>query len=335
MIRVGLFYNLRDDFKKEENAPIDANADWDIAETVILLKDGLEESGFEVIDIGNPVLLADTKVWEQFDLVFSICEMTGYRHREALVPSLCEMFDIPYVFSPPASMLISLDKNLCNFMVRQAGCKVPDWQLIHDVSELDPSRFTNYPYIVKPSAEGSGMGISQLAVVHTFDALQVRADQVLRKYQQPVIVQKFISGREFTVGVFETLNGLIAMQPVELSPQGSELEDFVYGYQTKEQADTLVQFVPVYGALASQLQTLAINSFKAIGCRDAGRVDIRLSPTETPFFLEINPLPHLHPEIGDFCRSARASGISYADLLSEIVKNAANRFNLVKNNRWL
>ena len=326
MITLGLFYNLRDDFEGLNNAPSDADADWDILETITLLKDGLRSSGFDVIDIGNPVLLANSKVIEQFDLVFSICEMTGYRYREALVPSFCEMFGIPYVFSPPASMLISLDKNLCNLIVRQAGCDVPDWHLVRDISELNSTQLMDYPYIVKPSAEGSGMGISESAIVHTFDELQAKAKQTLKEYQQPIIVQKFISGREFTIGVVESSDGLLAMKPIEISPLQANLENFTYGYQTKEQADKLVEFIPVNGEMETQLKALAIDTFNAIECRDAARIDIRLSPTGTPYFLEINPLPHLHPKIGDFCRSAQASEISYTDLLSMIVHNAANRF---------
>jgi len=298
-ITVGLFYNLRDDFERKDGEPVDILADFDIPTTINLIKSGLQSSCISVADLHDPILLLDKKIQDQIDIVFSICEMKGYRFRESIVPSLCELIKKPYVFSPPDTLLLSLDKNLCNFVVRQSGCQVPEWVTITDVRQLDAYQLPSKPWIVKPSAEGSGMGLSDDSVMFQFDDLTQKIQYLVNLYQQPVIVQEYLPGREFTVGVVESKGTLIPTKAMENEPQ-----------------------------LENEIIKIAKKSFRSIRCRDIARVDIRLDRNDNPHFLEINPLPHLHPEIGDVCRSAKASGFEYRTLLNTILENAIDRYGM-------
>lgn len=327
-LRVGLCYNFRRDFPRQADHPEDIDADWDVPETVDRVLSGLGEAGYEAIDLGDPLRVVDADVRCSIDLVFSICEMQGYRFREGLVPSLCQLLSVPYVMSPPDTLMISLDKNLCNLVVRQAGAPVPDWWLGGSSAiPLDVKQFDSFPYIVKPSAEGSGMGISSASVVSDRHELEMRVESVVSRYRQPALIQTFLPGREFTIGLIERGDALVPLEPLEIVPV-KPVSVFIYGGYAKENADAVVRFVPLKGepALADKLRDIAQMAFTAIGCRDAARVDLRLSEDGTPHFVEINPLPHLHPQIGDFCRSALASGYTYAGLLRALVDNSARRW---------
>lgn len=328
-ITVGLFYNLRDDFERKDGEPVDILADFDIPTTINLIKSGLQGSCISVADLHDPILLLDKKIQDQIDIVFSICEMKGYRFRESIVPSLCELIKKPYVFSPPDTLLLSLDKNLCNFVVRQSGCQVPEWVTITDVRQLDAYQLPSKPWIVKPSAEGSGMGLSDDSVMFQFDDLTQKIQYLVNLYQQPVIVQEYLPGREFTVGVVESKGTLIPTKAIEVIPVNKSSR-FIYHYEAKEKADRLVRFIPLENEpqLENEIIKIAKKSFRSIRCRDIARVDIRLDRNDNPHFLEINPLPHLHPEIGDVCRSAKASGFEYRTLLNTILENAIDRYGM-------
>lgn len=334
-VRVGLFYNLRELFDRHSDQTVDADAEWDVLGTIQEVLAGLNVAGYEVIDFGNPDKLLDETHLTKIDLVFSICEMQGYRYRESIVPSLCEFLRKPYAFSSPDTLMISLDKNLCNFIVQQAGGNVPKWHIVGDTgSSPIPmagllSDLRSFPYIVKPSAEGSGMGIDHGSIVNDPLHLTKRMINLIKQYQQPAMIQEYMPSREFTVGLVEHAGELMVMCPLEIRPRVDD-PAFVYDYNTKENADDLVDFVPLKGesSLLGQIAKQAVIAFRAIRCRDAARVDLRLSSNGLPHFIEINPLPHLHPRIGDFCRSAEAHGIAYPDLLKMIVNNAMSRWSL-------
>jgi D-alanine-D-alanine ligase len=205
---------------------------------------------------------------------------------------------------------------------------VPNWQVCQ-TEEITGLSEISFPSIVKPSAEGSGMGIDDRSIVDNLIDLRAQVSWILERYKQPALVQEFVSGREFTIGVIEAQGDLLPFVPLELCPLIQE-NNFIYHHGVKEQADQLVVFRPLENdqLLIEQIQTLAVAAFKALGCRDAARIDIRLSDAGIAHFLEINPIPHLHPKIGDFCRSALKFGIDYEELIRTIMENVVNRYNL-------
>lgn len=326
-LRVGVFYNLRSDFRRRPDDPPDADAEWDVDETVGHILRGLGEAGHEVVDMGDPMSLLDPGRRARIDVVFSVCEMTGYRFREALVPALCEMLGLAYAFSSPDVMVAAQDKNVANFLVRQAGGHVPDWILARRGSDAAELLTAGCPLIVKPSAEGSGMGVTASSVVSTAGDLDSRVEDAVQRYRQPALVQRYYGGREFTVGVVEGARGPVPLVPMEVwAAAGGRLS--TYGYHEKESPTTHVSWGPAPDDRTSRAAAdLAVLAYKAVGCRDAARVDVRCGDDEpTVGFLEINPLPHLHPGVGDFCRAAAASGLGYSELLGSIVDNAWRRW---------
>ena len=324
-LRIGLFYNLRKDFSLDPADPQDAAADWDIPETIELLLEGLEAAGYRPLDFGNPRRLLEGEVRDEVDLVLSICEMAGSRFRESLVPGLCELLALPYMLSSPDTLLVTLDKNFANLCLQQAGLPVATWTVANPGQKALVESSLSTPLVVKPIAEGSGMGIR---LVRSQAALDRAVERVHSAYHQSALVQSYLPGREFTVGVLERAGTPYSLGVLEVVPQ-QECEDFVYDYQAKESSAKTVRFEPLADReLAEHLQFVSASAFQVLGCRDGARVDLRLDEAGEPKFLEINPLPHLHPQIGDFCRSARACGIEYPQLLRELVSSAAERWRL-------
>lgn len=328
-LRIALLYNLREDYPSSDRRARDSDADWDEPQTVTAIIDGLRAAGHDVANIGDPRRMLAAKVRADLDLVFSICEMRGLRHREALVPALCELLGLPYAFSPPDVMVMTLDKNLSNLLVRQAGGHVPPWAIVTDAA--DPPRalqllLRSGPAIVKPVAEGSSMGISAAAIVTTETAALDRIRYIIGTYRQPAIIQRWVTGSEVTVGIVETVTGPTPLAPMEIIDEMGA-PPTVYGYDEKETPGKRARLRPLAnGPLAKDARVLALMAFKALGCRDAARIDLRFDPVASQLgFLEANPLPHLHPKIGDFCQSATTAGWLYPHLLQTIVMSAMRR----------
>lgn len=321
-----LLYNLRQDFPKTEIVHPDISADWDIPETIELLKSGLTAIGFNVDGITYNSTNIDY-VLRSKKLVFNICEMYGGAYREALIPSLLGLFNIPYVFSQPDVMLKTLDKNLCNFIVEQFGVRIPSWHYISNETQLVELRnLKAYPYIVKLSHEGSGIGISNASIVYDYQGLYERAKFMFDIYKRPLLVQKFIEGIEATIGVTGSVKNPIVFQLVEIQL----LDSMVYGISEKENSHIKANYAPLKNEkIESQITEIAKTIYTMLNCQDAARIDFRIEKgTLQPYFIEINPLPHLHPIIGDFCRSASMANYSYESTLNLIMSSALQRNNL-------
>lgn len=323
-MEIRLVYNLRSKYPgKKDSDPPDLDADWDIPDTIFHLKKALEKVGFDVIDICCDRDIAP-KLTNSNSLVFNICEMTGGAYREALIPSLCEISNIPYVFSPPDVMVKTLDKNICNLLVQQSKQNVPDWLYIKSPEDIEHlTLLNNYPYIVKPAFEGSGMGISNQSVLSNHRDLVERVNYVMSAYKQPVLVQQYINGMELTVGVLGEGKKNEVLAPIEINLPSSK----VYGYEQKENSNTQA----IYSQSTDESVNMEIKAaskiiYQFLGCRDAARIDFRFDTAKRKlYFLEINPLPHLHPDIGDFCRSAYGAGYSYNQLIEKICNYAVQR----------
>jgi D-alanine--D-alanine ligase len=319
-----LIYNLRSGHPgKKDGAPFDVDADWDIPDTISHIKKTLEKVGFNVIDICCDYEIV-TKLAVSDSLVFSICEMVGGAYREALIPSLCEILGIPYVFSSPDVMVKTLDKNLCNLVVQKSKINVPDWIYIKSIEDVEALTCLNkYPYIVKPAFEGSGMGISDQSVLYSYTELVHRVDYTISAYKQPVLVQRYIDGIELTVGILGEGRKIEVLAPVEVHLPYSK----VYGYEQKENASTQASYsLSTNDLINKEIIAVSRKIYQVLGCRDAARMDFRFDTTsDMLYFIEVNPLPHLHPDIGDFCRSAYGAGYTYEALLKKICNHAISR----------
>jgi D-alanine-D-alanine ligase len=318
-LRVGFCYNLYKDFPFQEGQPEDIGIEWSDEEYITIVKEGLEKAGFEVIDLGEPKKLLEENYRNQIDIVFSLAEMEGYRFREILVPTICELYKLPYLFAAPDAMLITADKHLSNLIVEKIGYSVPNWFLTKKVIKTLPNNLT-FPLIVKPNAEGSSMGIFKQSVVNNYEELDTQIKRVTEGYKQPAMIQRFIQGQEITVGVIQE-NGITrAMHPLQTF-SATEGQAMIFDAATKKDYKQNKKFVALTeNDFIAKVQQHAITIFDVIGCADAARIDFRLQNGEL-YFIEINGLTDFHPQ-GAFCLSALNAGIDYINLLKTITLNA-------------
>jgi D-alanine-D-alanine ligase len=325
MMRVGLVYDLRDDYRalgfSEEEV-----AEFDSLSTIEALDGALAVLGFEVVRVGRGQKLAALlAAGTRFDLVFSIAEGLKGRSREAQVPALCELFDQPYVFSDALTMAVSLDKGVAKRLVA-ADVPTPAFLVARgEPGELDG--WKQYPAFVKPLAEGTGKGCEAASLVYDAAALRAAVARNVERFAQPALVESYLTGREFTVGVVG--NGdqarVIGICEIVLKPQA---EQGVYSLQNKEFCEELVIYQRADDAEAKRAGELALRAYHALECRDAGRLDFRSDGRGNPYFLEANPLAGLHPEHSDLPILAKQNGIDFLSLMAMIVDAALARYGL-------
>jgi D-alanine-D-alanine ligase len=210
-------------------------------------------------------------------------------------------------------------------IVRSAGVPTADFAIIESAADIDRVAL-GYPMLAKPIAEGTGKGVTPKSVVRSRADLTHVAAELLDRYQQPVLVETFLPGREFTVGIVGTGNAARAIGSIEIVLR-SGAEPDVYSYTNKEECETLVDYRHVTRAdpLVAEAERIALAAWVALSCRDGGRVDVRCDASGRPMFLEVNPLAGLHPTHSDLPMIATAIGMPYAELIRAIVESAATR----------
>jgi D-alanine-D-alanine ligase len=217
-----------------------------------------------------------------------------------------------------------LDKGFAKRLVRDFGIPTAKFKVIDDIQELCHISL-EYPLFAKPVAEGTGKGINHNSVIESDAQLMEVCEYLLARFAQPVLIEEFLSGREFTVGVLGNGDRAYVLGIMEIQvPQDSKAN--IYSYNAKEQCEKLVNYVPYRkGSLYRQIEQLALKSYRALRCSDAARVDIRCDNKGIPCFLEINPLPGLHPTHSDLSMIATQEGMSYTELIGEIIQSALSR----------
>jgi D-alanine-D-alanine ligase len=325
-LRVGFAFNVKR-VKPTWDAVEDSEAEYDSPTTLQAIREAIASWGHEVIDLEAnqelPSLLAATPV----DLVFNIAEGFKGRNRESQIPALLELLDIPYTGSDPATLSIALDKALAKKIVRQAGIMTPSFQLLTTGKERLLKEFT-YPLIIKPVAEGSSKGVVSKSVCSSESELRDVAREMIEKYQQPALVEEYIRGREFTVGLLGERRPRV-LAPMEIVFLDSAEKTPVYSFQHKlDWTDRIRYDVPAKldEAKTEKLRASARAVFMALGCRDVARMDFRMDDRGRLFFLECNPLPGLTPGWSDLVLIANGSGMDYRTLIGEIMAGAIRRY---------
>ncbi len=321
---VGLTCDLRADYK-DFDCDEEALAEFDSEETISLLEGAIRSLGYKTDRIGNARSLCSRLVaGERWDLVFNIAEGLSGRCRESYVPSILETYQIGYTFSDPLVCALTLDKGFAKRIVQNAGLPTARFAVVE--SSEDICRVClDYPLFVKPLAEGTGKGINHKSRIESHDQLIDMCEYLLGRFAQPVLVEEFLPGREFTVGILGNGNDAYVLGIMEIElPQDNN--GAIYSYVAKEQCEKLVNYIPYRGgSLYKQLEHLAVESYRVLQCRDAARVDIRCDRKGVPCFLEVNPLPGLHPTHSDLPMIATQEGMSYQDLIGAIISNALKR----------
>lgn len=328
MIRVGLTYDLRDHYRALGYGE-EETAEFDSLETIDALAGALGENGYRVERIGMVRELAQRLVaGERWDIVFNVCEGLAGVAREAQVPALLEAYGVPYVFSDPLVMALTLHKAMAKHAVRDQGVPTAPFAVIERLEDLDGLALA-YPLFVKPLAEGTGKGVTSASRVENAAALRKVCRQLLQRFRQPAIVEPYLPGREFTVGIIGTGRSATAIGALEVL-LGDAAGTAAYGYVNKEQCERRVQYRLVADPEAKAAEAVALAAWRALGCRDGGRVDLRADAEGRPQFLEVNPLAGLHPTHSDLPILAAAAGIGYADLIGRIMRAALARTGIAR-----
>ena len=324
-LSIGLCYDSKEEYLAAGHSKLEV-AEFDDEGVISGLEDTLSGLGHRVERVGRGRALAARLVaGDRWDLVFNVTEGLRGRAREAQVPALCELFDQPYTFSDPVTCGLTLDKSLAKRIVRDKGLPTPGFIVVRSLSDID-SRINGNPMFVKPLAEGSSKGVGAYSIVSNRKQLIKTCTRLLPDFPTGLLVEELLPGREVTVGVVG--NGLrarvVAVMEVVWTDR-SEVE--AYTQLNKDEYLDRMEYRLVTGEpLADQAAELALAVVEALDCRDAARVDMRCDPAGKLSFIEVNPLPGLHPVRSDLPIMARMAGLSYDDLLGEIVTAAKERY---------
>lgn len=322
--RIGLTYDLRSDylalgFKEEDVAEFDADV------TIEALDETIRSLGYETVRIGNArALCTQLAAGARWDMVFNIAEGFGGRSREAQVPCMLDVYAIPYTFSDPLVCAVTLDKAMAKRIVHASGLRTPGF---HVVRQADDCRHVNLPYplFAKPIAEGTGKGIDKTSKLESPDQLLRVCSSLLEKHHQPVLVEEFLPGREFTVAILGTGTDARVLGTLEVMIRPNA-ETSIYTFEIKEKCDDFVDYCrPAQSPEIAAVEKLALDSYLALELRDTGRVDIRMDRHGQPAFMEVNPLPGLNPYHSDLPMIATHAGLSYAELIGSILDSAFHR----------
>lgn len=320
---VGLTYDLRDDYLAMGYTP-EQTAEFDRPDTIDAIERALHELGYRTHRIGHiRHLAAQLTAGYRWDIVFNIAEGLYGVAREAQVPALLDAFDIPYTFSDPLVMALTLDKGLTKRVLRDLGVPTTDFAVVAE--EADVSRIAMaYPLFAKPIAEGTAKGIDARSKIDTPEQLHAKCVDLLRTFGQPVLVEPFLPGREFTVGITGTGDRAVAIGTLEVVLR-EEAEPFAHTYHNKEHCEELVAYPLADADSARRAENIALAAWRGLNCRDAGRVDLRTGADGRLYVLEVNPLAGLHPSHSDLPILCRAVGMPYVELIRRIMDSARLR----------
>ncbi len=323
-VRVGLVYNLRRAQATADGAH-DQDAEFDAPTTIEAIAGALRAGGHHVVPIEADSRFLRRMGEARVDLVFNVAEGLRGRGREALVPAVLDLLDIPHTGSDAVTLAVTLDKALAKRVVRDAGLATAPFVVVDDPQFPWPEALS-LPVVVKPVAEGSSKGVGLNSVARTEAEVRAMVAALRLRYDQPVLVESFLPGREFTLGLIAGPAGPEALPPLEIVFETDDPHP-VYAFAHKLGGAGVRYEVPakVDAALAAKLEAVAVGAWHALGCRDVARVDVRLAADGTPCFIECNPLPGLVPDYSDLCLAAAAAGLDHTALVQRILAPALAR----------
>ena len=321
-MRIGITYDLREDHTRNGHSGEDA-AEFDSVETIDAIDGALRSLGHSTDRIGHGRNLMRRLVQgDRWDMVFNIAEGVQGFGREALVPALLEAHDLPYTFSDPLTLSVSLHKGTAKRVVRDHDIRTPDFvtvECLNDVEQVD----LPFPLFAKPVAEGASKGISGKSIVRDRLELYRRCDHLLSRFRQPVLIEPFFPGREFCVGILGTDRSSYALGVLEIVLT-ERAEPGVYSYRNKIDCQRVVRYDLVSDGVADEARQIALHAWRALGCRDGGRVELRCDASGRVHFMEVNPLTGLQSD-SDLITLGRLAGVSYVEVIERIVRSASKR----------
>ncbi len=320
----------------DEPPPPDLLAECDSDETILAVQEALEER-WNVIPIESDEYAFYRLQQQKPHLVFNIAERLLGPNRESHIPVLCEILDIPYTGSDPLTLSLCLDKSRAKEILSYNGIPTPGFWVVESADGIPET--IELPVIIKPLYEGSSKGIKNNSVVYTLADLHERVNEAIGTYKQPVIIERFLSGREFTVGVLGNYPNVEILPIVEIDhsqlPEGAVP---IYSYEAKWIWDTREKPLAIFKCpadvtpdLKNRIESVVRQTCKVLRIRDWCRIDVRLDDAEIPHILEVNPLPGILPNPEDnscLPKAARTAGYGYSALIQRVVDEALARYGM-------
>jgi D-alanine-D-alanine ligase len=328
--RCGFIFNVKRKAAKHAQDD-DSEAEYDSEQTLDLIASAIAAQGVEVVRLEAnedlPRRLSDAKL----DMAFNLGEGQHGRGRECHTPALLEMMRIPFTGSDSVTMALALDKALAKSVVRDAG--VPTARSVVMKTGDEPIAGLVFPLLVKPNAEGSSKGVHPRSVVEDERALRETVHELIGKYGQDILVEEFLPGREFTVGLVGAQKAPRVLPPMEIVFVEPDSKHPIYAFGDKLDWTQKIQYdrpAKMDAALAREVEEAALGVWRALGCRDVARVDLRQDARGRVCFIECNPLPGLTPGWSDLCLIAESAGLTHQALIGEIMRPAFARLEKAK-----
>jgi D-alanine-D-alanine ligase len=319
-MKIGLTFDLRS-WYIDRGYSMDETAEFDKQETVDALENSLKLMGHETEPVGNTFQLIEALAsGKRWDMVFNIAEGLYGDGRESVVPAILDQYKIPYVFSGPVIMGISLNKHLAKLVVAAAGVPVSPGCLINELKDLDNCNL-EFPLFVKPVSEGTGKGITEKSLVNSYEELTSIVEWILKEFKQPALIEEYMPGREFTVGVIGTGDESVAIGGMEIFCANN----LPYSVEVKENYQDYCKYALLDDSIVDECKSVALRAWKALEAVDAGRIDLKTDKNGRICFIEANPLAGLNPVHSDLPILSRMYGIEYQTLMEMIMKAAIKR----------
>ncbi len=322
------------------NSVLDKIAELDSQETIDYVREALMSGGNEVIliEVDGDAYGKLKEERRDIDIVFNIAEGLRGESRESYIPAMCDMLEIPYTGSGVLTLGLCLNKVRTKEILRYYGIPTPDFWLFRSKDEkLDLELELKFPLIVKLLHEGSQMGLSRDSIVCSEEDLRDRVAYLMHEYGEPVIVEEFLDGREFTVGILGNEEPIVLPIVEALFEEGQKMRLFtpdkpLLPFITKGVAINLKERsvcpADVDEDLRREIEEIALNAYRALDCRDWCRIDLRMTRDgDIPNVLELNPIAGIDPSYL-LPRAAKAAGISYKRLINMILEFGAKRYGL-------
>ncbi|MEZ4318924.1 MAG: D-alanine--D-alanine ligase [Myxococcota bacterium] len=323
-MNVGITFDLRSDYLALGMGE-EETAEFDRGETIEHIEAALVALGHTPVRIGNiRALVTALAAGERWDVVFNICEGVSGYGREAQVPGLLEAYGIPCTFADPLTASLTLHKGLAKRVLRDAGVPTTPFALVSGIEDVE-SVSLPFPLFCKPVAEGTAKGIHPRSRVLNSIDLHVVCSELLGRYRQPVLVEPFLPGREFTTAIVGEGDSAEVIGTMEIVLLAGVAESHAYTYLNKEESEERVDLPLADPVSAAACAEVALAAWRALGCRDAGRIDMRMDAQGRLMVMEANPLPGMHAFHSDLPIICAKVGLPYEGLVGRIVDAAAAR----------
>lgn len=326
-MRITIAYNLR---YNEEESSAELIAKEDI-ERIYHAISSLQHTVKLVEVSGKPNDVVERLLESEPDLIFNLAEGTIGSSREAFYPGLYEQMGIPFTGGNASLLHLNLDKHLTKTVLASRGIRVPLGIIVTPKDHAIPKKL-HFPLMIKPNSEGSSIGISQKSVVEDYSTAKKRIKEMLEEYPAGLVVEEFIRGQELSVPFIESYPGKIldiVEHTFDLEKTGGKYN--IYDYSLKQGINEEAVHVKCPAEINVREERavleMARKVFDLMTCPDLGRVDIRLDKSGKPFFIELNPLPSLHPN-ASLMLAAQKRGLEFRDVIRLIIRSAARRYGL-------